>query len=181
MVPGTSRRLTRPARSDSSLSRSPCRSMLLTSRTSRSMSVDRLGGEEGRPAPGSAPDRLRKAANHGQFQVVTLAQPRRMLDADAPGGSARQESARTRSAGSARSWIQADQHLDRPQQLWRELDLVDDRETVVLYEPGWAILRGPQRGSVIEKAHTTVPGRSSGHLDGHLMVIWTDDHGSPER
>ena len=49
--------------------------------------------------------------------------------------------------------IQVDQDLDRPQQLRRELDLVDDHEPVVLDEPCRVVLRGPQCGSVIEEAH----------------------------
>jgi hypothetical protein len=52
-----------------------------------------------------------------------------------------------------RARIQVDQDLDRPQQLGRELDLVDDHEPVVLDEPRRVVPRGLQCGSVIEEAH----------------------------
>jgi hypothetical protein len=41
-------------------------------------------------------------------------------------------------------------HLDRPEELGRELDFVDDEEPVVVDESGRVVARRTQRGRVVE-------------------------------
>jgi hypothetical protein len=76
--------------------------------------------------------------------------------------------------------------LDRAKQLGRQLDLVNDQETVMVHEAGGIVPGGPQRGWVVEQADQRVGRRRGGEpgqraLTGLSGAIDGDHPGVAER
>lgn len=69
---------------------------------------------------------------------------------------------------SAGKGVEIDVQLDRPQQLWGQLDLINDHQSFVLDEPRRIVSTRLQHGRVIRETHRP----RCGQLDARCVVIW---------